>query len=59
MKPTVSIVMPCFQNGETLASSVDLPTFGKPTRPTSASSLSSKISSWLSPGIPGLAKRGT
>ena len=40
-------------------SSVDLPTFGKPTRPTSASSFSSRIMSRSTPGRPGLAKHLT
>ena len=40
-------------------SRVDLPTLGKPTRPISASSFSSRVMSWLSPGRPGFAKRGT
>ena len=43
----------------TTDSSVDLPTLGKPTSPTSARSFSSKITSRLSPGSPALAKRGT
>ena len=38
---------------------VDLPTLGKPTNPTSANSFSSRMTSWLSPGRPALAKRGT
>ena len=36
-----------------------MPTFGKPTSPTSARSFSSSRIVWLSPGRPGLAKRGT
>ena len=43
----------------TTLSRVDLPTLGKPTSPTSASSFSSSTTSRLSPGRPGLAKRGT
>ena len=42
----------------TTETSVDLPTFGKPTRPTSARSFSSSCSSKASPGVPGFAKRG-
>ena len=38
---------------------MDLPTLGKPTRPTSASSFSSSWTSSSSPGVPGLANRGT
>ncbi|CUQ36871.1 Uncharacterised protein [Flavonifractor plautii] len=36
-----------------------MPTLGKPTRPTSASSLSSRITCRSWPGRPALAKRGT
>ena len=45
--------------GDHAESSVDLPTLGKPTSPTSASSFSSSTTSRLSPGRPALAKRGT
>ena len=38
--------------------SVDLPAFGKPTRPTSASSFSSSRRSFSSPGSPGCTLRG-
>ena len=38
--------------------SVDLPTLGKPSRPTSASSLSSRRTVRSSPGVPGSALRG-
>ena len=38
--------------------SVDLPTFGKPSRPASASTRSSRRSSRCSPGVPGSACRG-
>ena len=38
--------------------SVDLPTFGKPTNPTSARSFNSKITSLSSPIFPACAKAG-
>ena len=38
--------------------SVDLPTFGKPRRPASASTRSSRRSVRRSPGVPGSARRG-
>ena len=44
---------------ETTETRVLFPTFGKPTRPTSARSLSSRTTSNSSPGSPGFAKRGT
>ena len=37
---------------------VDFPTFGKPSRPTSARSLSSRLISHSSPGMPSLANLG-
>ena len=38
--------------------SVDLPTLGKPTKPTSASNFSSSRKSSTTPGVPGSALRG-
>lgn len=43
---------------ETIDSNVDLPTLGKPTKPTSANNLSSKVTSSSSPGSPFSLKSG-
>ena len=43
---------------ETRLISVDLPALGRPSRPTSASTRSSRVSSRRSPGVPSVVRRG-